>query len=195
MKWKRAERANVFRLTNKITQFIFKDKTEIILDSSSKLSIFTDKNKVKTISPISNAMHSSNKEMVNKLEYAKNVLTEMLNKRKEKMKNLQEDNASNNKSKVLTTFNSTEKIKEEDKINIEFTSIDQTIVDLSILCKKTDSFNKVKNAILNNYPELKNRNIYFLVNGFIVEEIKTLEENKIKTNSKILIVDENSFYI
>ena len=195
--WRRIERGNLFRLTNKITQFIFNDKTEIILSNNNqKLCIFTDKNKEKTILPIATAIKSSNKEMVEKLEYLKNILTEMLNKRKEKdMKNLQDDNASNNKSKKLTTFNSIEKIKEEDKINIEFTSIDQTIIDLSILCKKNDTFNTVKNLILNNYPELKDRNIYFLVNGGIVEEIKTLEQNKIKTNSKILIADENSFYL
>ena len=95
----------------------------------------------------------------------------------------------------MTTFNSTEKIKEEDKINIEFTSIDQTIIDLSILCKKNDTFNTVKNVILNNYPELKDRKIYFLVNGGIVEEMETIEQNKIKINSKILIADENSFYL
>ena len=195
-KWQKTRHAFLFRLTNKVTQIIFNDKAEIILDSVSKLCIFTDENKVKTISPISSALQNSNTEMVKRLDYTKKILIVMLNKGKEKeMKNLQEDNASNNKSKALTTFNLTEKIKEEDKINIEFTSIDQAIVDLSILCKKTDSFNKVKNLILNNYPELKNKNIYFLVNGGIVEEIKTLEQNKIRTNSKILIADENSFYI
>ena len=187
---------NLFLLTNKIIQFIFNEKTEIILTAKTKLCIYTDKNKVKTILNASTAKKRANKEFIEKLEYTKKILEEMTNKGSEKkMKNLQRDNDSNNKLKKLTTFNSNENIKEEDKIIIEFTSMDQTIIDLPILCKKTDKFNIVKNIILNNYPELKDRNIYFLVNGGVVEEIKTLEQNKIKTNSKILIAEENSFYL
>ena len=116
-RWIGTERGNLFQLTNKIIQFIFNDKTEIILTVKTKLCIYTDKNKVKTILNASTAKKSSNKEMIEKLEYTKKILEEMTNKGSEKkMKNLQRDNDSNNKLKKLTTFNSNENIKEEDKI-------------------------------------------------------------------------------
>ena len=47
--WIGTERGNLFQLTNKIIQFVFNDKTEIILTAKTKLCIYTDKNKVKTI--------------------------------------------------------------------------------------------------------------------------------------------------
>ena len=114
-RWIGTERGNLFQLTNKIIQFIFNDKTEIIL--TVKLCIYTDKNKVKTILTTSTVFKRANKEFIEKLEYTKKILEAMINKGKEKeMKNLQEDNDSNNKLKKLTTFNSNENIKEEDKI-------------------------------------------------------------------------------
>ena len=97
-------------------------------------------------------------------------------------------------SKQLTTFDSSKNIREEDKIKIEFTSIDQAIINLSILCIKTDNFSKIRNLLLKEYPELKKSKFYFLVNGGVVEESKTIEGNKIKNDSKILIADQNSFY-
>lgn len=61
--------------------------------------------------------------------------------------------------------------------------------------QKKDIFNTIKNIILKEYPAFKNKSIYFLVNGGIVEELKTIEENNIKTNSAILIADQDSFYL
>ena len=48
---------------------------------------------------------------------------------------------------------------------------------------------------MNEYPELKNKIIFFLVNGCIVEEFKTLEQNKIRNNNKILIPIKTHFII
>ena len=59
----------------------------------------------------------------------------MLDKQKNKNQMIH-DIPNNPGLKQLTTLNSSEKINEEDKINIIFTSMDQTIINLSILCKK-----------------------------------------------------------
>ena len=193
-KWYKAEDCIYFRLTNKIFQFIFNDKTEIIISSPNKIVIYEDNNKSRNIFHLSTAMESSNKEMVKKLEYAKKLLLNLLNKNKEK-ENIHDDIEHNYISKQITTFDSSQNIREEDKIKIEFTSVDQVIINLSILCMKTDKFSIIRNLLLKEYPELKNSNFFFLTNGGVVEESKTIEENKIRTDSKILIADQNSFYI
>ena len=126
-------------------------------------------------------MESSNKEMVKKLEYAKKLLLNLLNKNKEK-ENIHDDIEHNYISKQITTFDSSQNIREEDKIKIEFTSVDQVIINLSILCMKTDKFSIIRNLLLKEYPELKNSNFFFLTNGGVVEESKTIEENKIRTD-------------
>ena len=83
-RWIGTERGNLFQLTNKMIQFVFNDKTEIILTVKTNLYIYTDKNKVKTILTISSAIKSSNKEMIEKLEYIIKILEEMTNKGSEK---------------------------------------------------------------------------------------------------------------
>ena len=118
----------------------------------------------------------------------------MVNKNKENTNIIHDDIDNSYISNQLTTFDSFKNIREEDKIKIEFTSVDQTIINLSILCLKTDHFSKIRNLLLKEYPDLKNSNFYFLANGGVVEESKTIEGNKIKNDSKILIADQNSFY-
>ena len=124
----------------------------------------------------------------------KKIIEHLLKKIKENKNIIHDDIDHNYISKQLTTFESLKNIREEDKIKIEFTSVDQTIINLSILCLKTDYFSTIRNLLLKEYPELKNNNFYFLANGGVVEESKTIEENKIKNDSKILIADQNSFY-
>ena len=193
--WKKNKDCFLFRLTDRKTfQSIFNDKIEIILNSDSKTAVYVDKNKTRYIFHMNAAMKSSNKEMVEKLKYIKKILENMLKENKEKKNTIHDDIEHNYISKQLTTFDSSKNIREEDKIKIEFTSIDQAIINLSILCIKTDNFSKIRNLLLKEYPELKKSKFYFLVNGGVVEESKTIEGNKIKNDSKILIADQNSFY-
>ena len=79
-----------------------------------------------------------------------------------------------------------EKNKDEKPIAIIFSSIDQSI-HYAIACYISDKFSVVKEELFNEYPELKNKNIYFLVNGQIIDTSSTLEQNKIKNGANILI--------
>ena len=79
-----------------------------------------------------------------------------------------------------------EKNKDEKPIAIIFSSIDQSI-HYAIACYISDKFSVVKEELFNEYPELKNKNIYFLVNGQIINTSSTLEQNKIKNGANILI--------
>ena len=198
-RWMKTEQATIFRLSNKILHFFFLDKTEIIIVIYSKIVIYVNKKRERYLFQTKNALDSDDPDFIKKIKYSKEVLLKIFDEKKAKepidKKNSIEDIDFNTKSKQLTTFNLSEKVKEEEKVNIQFNSVNQTIINLSIICKKKDNFKIVKNILFKEYPELKKSKIFFLVNGCIVDEIKTLEENRIKTNANILIADQESFYI
>ena len=60
-------------------------------------------------------------------------------------------------------------------------------INFCTTCKKTDKFNEIEKKLYEEYPELKNKNIYFLGNGQIIDKNKTIGENKIKSGNNILI--------
>lgn len=77
-KWLTTQHAVIFRLSNKIVQVFFQDKTELMLCSGSKQVVYLDKNANITIFPLATAMESGNKEMTKRLRYTKEILTNML---------------------------------------------------------------------------------------------------------------------
>ena len=70
----------------------------------------------------------------------------------------------------------------------------QDIMNYSLPCKNTDLFVRLEEKLNNDYPQLKDKETYFLVNGNRIKRFKTLDENHIKSNDIInlfLIDDEN----
>ena len=70
----------------------------------------------------------------------------------------------------------------------------QGIMNYCLPCKNTDLFVRLEEKLNNDYPQLKDKETYFLVNGRRIKRFKTLDENKIKSNDIInlfLIEDEN----
>jgi polo-like kinase 1 len=78
-KWMKTRHAIMFRLSNKIVQVDFTDKTEIILSSEQKMVTYVNKKGERSEYPLSNALDSSNSEMAKRLKYTKEILTHMLN--------------------------------------------------------------------------------------------------------------------
>ena len=74
----------------------------------------------------------------------------------------------------------------ENSIAIIFRSIDQNITYAAV-CKESDNFAKVGQEVLKEYPQLKDKNIFYIHEGSIIDRNKTLKENKVKHNSNILI--------
>jgi polo-like kinase 1 len=71
--------AIMFRLSNKIVQVNFTDKTEIILSSENKMVTYVNKKGERQNYPLATALESSNTEMSKRLKYTKEILTHMLN--------------------------------------------------------------------------------------------------------------------
>eukprot|EP01017_Pseudomicrothorax_dubius_P045733 TRINITY_DN794_c0_g1_i1.p1 TRINITY_DN794_c0_g1~~TRINITY_DN794_c0_g1_i1.p1 ORF type:complete len:643 (-),score=160.85 TRINITY_DN794_c0_g1_i1:66-1994(-) len=78
-KWMKTKHAIMFRLSNKIVQVDFKDKTEIILSSESKTVTYVNKKGERSHYPLATALESTNQEMTKRLKYTKEILTQMLN--------------------------------------------------------------------------------------------------------------------
>ena len=89
-KWMRTRHAIMFRLSNKIVQVCFQDRTEIILSSESRVVTYVNNKGERSNYPHSSALESSNYGMTKRLKYTKDILTHMLNvnlKRSQKNQN------------------------------------------------------------------------------------------------------------
>lgn len=78
-KWMKTRHAIMFRLSNKIVQVNFTDKTEILLSSENKMVTYVNKRSERSHYPLATALESANTEMAKRLKYTKEILTHMLN--------------------------------------------------------------------------------------------------------------------
>jgi polo-like kinase 1 len=74
----RSKHAILFRLSNKVAQVVFLDQTEIILNSEIRVVTYVNKKQERLNYPLATALESDNAEMVKRLKYTKDVLTQML---------------------------------------------------------------------------------------------------------------------
>ena len=88
--------------------------------------------------------------------------------------------------KLKSNNKQNEYIRVDDLLTIQIKSIDQK-VDTSFSCKKNDIFVKIEEMLYDEYPDYKDLNTYFTVNGRIVKRFRNLEENGIKNKDKILL--------
>ena len=79
-------------------------------------------------------------------------------------------------------------IKPGEKIySINFTSIDQKIVNYSCACKNTDIFVRIEEQLYKDFPEYKDKETYFMKNAEKIKRFKSLDENNIKNNDVLVI--------
>lgn len=105
-------------------------------------------------------------------------------------KELQSKNEEISELKSLNPYNL--KIGEQ-LYSLVFLSNDYQIVNnFSLICKNTDPFTKVEQALYDKFPSLKETDINFnIVDGIVVNRYKTLEENKIKSGDVIQLCKLN----
>ena len=78
-------------------------------------------------------------------------------------------------------------------IAINFLSTDHRI-NYPIACMNSDVFLDVEEKLYTEYPELRNKNIYFIANGDVINRNNTLEQNNIKNGNQILIHFKENIY-
>ena len=77
-KWLVTTHAIIFRLSTKIVQVYFQDKSELMLCSDTKYVVYISKYGEIVSSALINALDSGNKEMSKRLRYTKEIITTML---------------------------------------------------------------------------------------------------------------------
>ena len=73
-KWMTTSNATFFRLSNRIVQVNFKDKTELMLNSQDKLVTYVEKNGDRIVAELDVAMENTNLKLVKRLKYTKDIL-------------------------------------------------------------------------------------------------------------------------
>ena len=56
-------------------------------------------------------------------------------------------------------------------------------------CKNTDSFVRLEEKLYDEYPEYKDYDAYFMVNGSKIKRFRSLDENNIKQGDTIMLID------
>ena len=106
----------------------------------------------------------------------KDELVKSLNKRIEELEN------------EIKYFRTYYKLSDNEKlISIKFISVEQNI-NLTVIAKNTDYFSFIEKILYDHYPNYKQFENYFLVNGSKINKNITLEENKIKNNDILTVV-------
>ena len=126
-----------------------------------------------------------NTDLNNQINNLKNKINEQM----EEIKNLNNqiiilnNNKNNNmpNSANLSVINPGEKI-----LCVQFISNDRKI-DLALLCKNVQLFDRLEEELYLHYPEYKESNNIFTANGKEILRFKTIEENNIKSSDKIMI--------
>ena len=103
------------------------------------------------------------------------ILVNQLEKKNEEIKDL--------KSK----FQNYELLEKEKLITISFITQSENII-WSVICKKSNPFKKLENLFYKDYPEYKEKHLYFKLNRRTINKEENLEKNNIENNDVINII-------
>ena len=145
---------------------------------------------------------SKEKEYKNKISELEKLINELQLKIKEndnlKGKIIELQNILTKKNKIIIELENEIKIfrkycnfsETEKLLSIKFISGEQDI-DYTIIAKNTENFSILENSIYNEYPQYRETENYFLINGKKINKHKTLEQNKINNNDIITLFINN----
>ena len=98
------------------------------------------------------------------------------------------ENQIKNKDEICVTYQEINNnlVDMNDIMSVNFISGDQSI-NYNVPCLKSDKFKKCKEKLLKEFPQMNTKKNYFMANGLLIDENKTMIENKIKSGDNILI--------
>ena len=76
--------------------------------------------------------------------------------------------------------------KDEKMLSIIFMSVNQKI-NYSMICKNTDTINKLEPELYKEYPEFSKTENYFLCKGTVMDKSKKIKEFNIKNGDTIIL--------
>ena len=154
-------------------------------------------------------INNSEDELNIKISQLENLLNQERKKNKEliiKINNLENNYKSKNNQEYILTqrikelerelISLKEKIKEENN-SFELTPGEKLLaitfissfkkINRPIACKNTNVFVRIEEKLYESYPDLKNYDNYFWVNGKKIKRFLTLEENNINDGDRIML--------
>ena len=146
------------------------DKQNKINDLNEKIEDLEEQLKIEK-----NNLEDKNNKLT-ELQKLINSKNEELDKLKLKLNNILSSN------KILNNIKSGEKI-----FSINFVSIDENIISYSLICKNTDIFSNLESKLYEDYPEYKDKEIYFMKKGNKINRDRSLDENNIKENDILVL--------
>ena len=189
-----------------------KSKNEISKDNEIerlKRELKEEKEKNKNLENIINELRTKNKNDTQKLKNEIKSYVEKIEKLSLENKNLKDkmkgQGVQNNTDEIVRLYKKIESLNEiiddlnaklkrypfilergEKIMSIVFTSVNQKI-NYSMICKNTDTINKLESELYKEYPKLAETNYYFICNGTKVNKFKKFEELKIKSGDIIIL--------
>lgn len=91
-KWKRTNDSILFRLSNKLYQVIFNDKSQIILSSETRSIVYKNSEGEKKIFPIAASLKFGSEEVSKKVQYVKDLLSTIYANNLKMMNSRQKEN-------------------------------------------------------------------------------------------------------
>ena len=155
------------------------------------------KNEIKKLTQVITRLNNENNSLKNENQKLKNdidIQNENLNQYLLKInelnikltnKNKEIDNLNNAIKNLQLNNPENDYIKRGEILTIQIKSIDQK-VDISYSCKNTDIFVRIEEMLYNQYPEYKDLNTYFTLNGQTIKRFRNMLENNIQNQDKIL---------
>ena len=166
---------------NKKDNEIEKLKKEIIKLNNENSSLKDENQRLKNEINNLKSELNNNYQILNAYKIKINELNLALTNKNSEINNL------TNEIKNLQLSSGKKKFIDVDELLIiHFKSIDQK-VDMPFTCQKSDIFVRIEEKLYNEYPQYKDLNTYFTVNGRRVKRFRNMEENQIRNNDKILL--------
>ena len=166
--------------TNEYNIGIIIKKDKQVEEKDSKLEKIFENEKIK---------NNNNKEEKNDIELNKdknNNKKDFNDNNKDIKENENINIKDNNNNKEDRQANQNCKDSNDTKISLFFESVDQKIKE-TIVCQSNESFHILEGILYEKYPQYKESENYFIVNGVKVNRFKTLKENNIKNGDKVVL--------
>ena len=194
-------RKNISNLNNDSIQNNISEDIASIKQRNNELEKMLDEEKIKNFLLISENENLKQKitelnnkiKIINRCEEFRKLI---VNRKNRKIESL--ENQIKNKNSELQKYKESKDNQDEDIFNsikpgekilaINFVSMGSNdINNYNQICKNTELFVRVEERLYKDFPQFKNYETYFEVNGKRIKRFKTLNENKIKKNDVICI--------
>ena len=187
---------NLMEKNNKLDKKIKELQTKINQQNNLENKIFILNTKLKEENNKNHILINENSNLMKKIEELQKRINEQNNNLMNK-NNLKDDNDITKLYKKIDDLNQKIKryfiiLEENEKlISIIFISVDEKI-HYSLICKNTDTINKIEAELYKEYPDYSETDNYFLCKGKIINKFQTFERNHIK-NGDIIILNQREY--